>query len=44
MEGRRRKYYKITASGLETLNDEKAQWKIVNTTLGNIWGDSLCLT
>ena len=44
MEGRKRKYYKITALGLETLNDEKAQWEIVNNTLGNIWGDSLCLT
>ncbi|KZL90304.1 PadR family transcriptional regulator [Clostridium magnum] len=42
IDGRKRKYYKITALGLEALRTEKSQWKIVNTTLNNIWGCSLC--
>lgn len=44
IDGRKRKYYKITKAGLTALNDEKEQWKIVNNTLKNIWEDSLCLT
>lgn len=43
VEGRKRKYYKITAIGVEALDTEKSQWKIVNKTLNNIWGGSLCL-
>jgi DNA-binding PadR family transcriptional regulator len=43
VDGRKRKYYKITATGLESLKEEKSQWQIVNNTLGNIWGDNLCL-
>jgi DNA-binding PadR family transcriptional regulator len=42
IDGRNRKYYKITKVGLETLEAEKAQWKIVTTTLNNMWGYSLC--
>ena len=42
VEGRKRKYYKITTLGLESLEDEKLQWLIVNNTLNNIWGCSLC--
>lgn len=43
VDGRKRKYYKITSLGLETLETEKSQWKIVNTTLNNIWRGSLCI-
>jgi DNA-binding PadR family transcriptional regulator len=43
VDGRKRKYYKITKLGLETLEVEKLQWEIVNTTLNNIWRGSLCL-
>lgn len=42
IEGRNRKYYKITKAGLEALEDEKTQWKTVDNTLNNIWGCSLC--
>lgn len=42
VDGRKRKYYKITALGLEALENEKSQWKIVNSTLNNIWRCSLC--
>ncbi len=42
VDGRKRKYYKITALGLEALETEKSQWEIVNTTLNNIWRYSLC--
>lgn len=42
VDGRKRKYYKITALGLEALETEKSQWKIVNSTLNNIWRYSLC--
>jgi DNA-binding PadR family transcriptional regulator len=39
---RKRKYYKITILGLESLEAEKSQWQIVNTTLNNIWRCSVC--
>lgn len=42
VDGRKRKYYKITKAGLEALEEEKTQWKIVTNTLNHIWGDSLC--
>lgn len=44
IDGRKRKYYKITKDGLKALDDEKAQWKLVNKTLNSIWGKDLCLT
>ncbi|MGG7177138.1 PadR family transcriptional regulator [Clostridium paraputrificum] len=43
IEGRKRKYYRITDAGLKALKEEKAQWEIVNSTLKNIWGYALCL-
>lgn len=42
VDERKRKYYKITALGLKSLEAERSQWQIVNTTLNNIWGCSLC--
>ena len=43
VDGRKRKYYNITAAGLESLKEEQSQWQIVNNTLGNIWGCTVCL-
>lgn len=37
VDGRKRKYYKITKAGLEALEDEKKQWRVVNKTLNAIW-------
>lgn len=44
IDGRKRKYYRITESGLEALKNEKLQWEIVNNTLNNIWRYSLCFS
>lgn len=44
VDGRKRKYYKITKKGLESLDEEKLQWMIVNKTLNNMWGEKACLT
>ncbi|MGH7584411.1 MAG: PadR family transcriptional regulator [Gemmatimonadales bacterium] len=35
--GRRRKYYRITASGRKRLADERRQWQAVDATLRGIW-------
>lgn len=35
IDGRKRKYYKITKLGLDTLEEEKSQWKVVNNTLNS---------
>lgn len=35
--GRDRKYYRITASGLKALDDEKDQWLIAHNTLTRLW-------
>jgi len=35
--GRRRKYYRITASGRAQLDEERKQWQAVNATLRGIW-------
>ncbi|MEG0295265.1 MAG: PadR family transcriptional regulator [Clostridium sp.] len=44
VDGRKRKYYKITKAGLESLNEEKKQWSVVNRTLNAMWGNKRCLT
>ncbi|MBN9238354.1 MAG: PadR family transcriptional regulator [Micrococcales bacterium 70-64] len=36
-EGRRRKYYEITAGGREQLADQRRQWETANRTLGGVW-------
>jgi DNA-binding PadR family transcriptional regulator len=35
--GRKRKYYKITDSGRQSLLDSKNQWGIVNAIWGQLW-------
>ena len=42
-QGRKRKYYHITQKGKRELVDEKKQWQIANTVLGQLWGADLCL-
>jgi DNA-binding PadR family transcriptional regulator len=37
-EGRRRKYYEITARGREQLADQRRQWETATRTLGGLWG------
>ena len=36
-EGRRRKHYRITASGRAFLAEQRAQWRVVNDALGRVW-------
>lgn len=38
--GRKRKYYTITAKGKEEREVARAQWMNVNTALNLLWGDS----
>jgi DNA-binding PadR family transcriptional regulator len=35
--GRKRKYYRIRADGLEALARQKQQWELVNKTLRKVW-------
>jgi DNA-binding PadR family transcriptional regulator len=35
--GRRRKYYRVTKTGLEQLADERRQWRTVDETLRKVW-------
>jgi DNA-binding PadR family transcriptional regulator len=35
--GRRRKYYRITADGRTQLNAQRRQWQVVDETLRGIW-------
>jgi PadR family transcriptional regulator, regulatory protein PadR len=35
--GRKRKYYSLTHEGSDTLEDIKAQWRLVNKTLSRVW-------
>jgi PadR family transcriptional regulator, regulatory protein PadR len=44
IDGRKRKYYRITKEGLDALESERYQWEIVNNTLNNIWRCSLCFS
>ena len=36
-EGRRRKYYAVTAAGRRALDEQRSQWAAVTATLGRIW-------
>jgi PadR family transcriptional regulator PadR len=38
-EGRRRRYYAITAEGQAALAEHKRQWVTVTRALGDVWGD-----
>lgn len=44
VEGRKRKYYRLAAKGLEALKAEKKQWMLVHSTLIKLWEEKLCLT
>jgi PadR family transcriptional regulator, regulatory protein PadR len=35
--GRRRRYYALEAKGRAALEEQKAQWKVVTTTLKQLW-------
>ena len=37
--GRRRKYYRVTESGLGQLADERRQWRAVDETLRRVWSE-----
>ena len=36
-EGRRRKYYAITAAGTAALEEQRRQWDAATRTLGGVW-------
>ena len=36
--GRKRKYYSIKRQGRQTLEDHKAQWRLITGTLTAVWG------
>jgi len=40
MEGRLRKYYRLTAAGLHELESEKAQWLTVHDVFARLWTSS----
>ncbi len=40
--GRRRKYYPLSANGTKAIAKEKRQWFAVHQSLANVWGANLC--
>lgn len=40
-EGRKRKYYAITAAGEAALAEHRRQWSTATRTLGGIWGAAI---
>ena len=42
--GRKRKYYRLSAAGSKALEVERNQWNAVHNTLSAIWGTKACLT
>jgi len=42
--GRKRKYYKIKKEGTKALKEQKNQWKVVYSTLRQLWENEPCLT
>jgi PadR family transcriptional regulator PadR len=43
-EGRRRRYYAITADGRAALAEQRRQWATVTRALGDIWRGSMALS
>lgn len=35
--GRRRKYYRLTGRGLDELESQRRQWRLVDSTLRGVW-------
>lgn len=42
--GRKRKYYKIKKEGTRVLKEQQSQWKVVYSTLRQLWEKEPCLT
>ena len=42
--GRKRKYYKIKKEGTKVLKEQQNQWKVVYSTLRQLWEKEPCLT
>lgn len=42
--GRRRKYYRLSAAGKQSLAVHRQQWESVHRTLAHLWGAQRCLT
>ena len=42
--GRKRKYYKIKKEGTKVLKEQQNQWKVVYSTLRQLWESGSCLT
>ncbi len=42
--GRKRKYYKIKKEGTKVLKEQQNQWKVVYSTLRQLWEKEACLT
>lgn len=42
--GRRRKYYRLSAAGTRAIKNEQQQWLAVHETLTGLWGKNTCLT
>ena len=42
--GRKRKYYKIKKEGTKVLKERQNQWKVVYSTLRELWEKEPCLT
>jgi PadR family transcriptional regulator, regulatory protein PadR len=42
--GRKRKYYRLSASGTRAMHSEQQQWLAVHNALTSLWGTKLCLT
>lgn len=42
--GRKRKYYKIRRQGVKALKEHRSQWKVVYSTLAQLWERKPCLT
>jgi PadR family transcriptional regulator PadR len=40
--GRRRKYYRLSATGGRAIEAERQQWFTIHTTLAKLWGDNVC--
>ena len=42
--GRRRKYYRLNASGKRSLERHRAEWLAVHETLNKLWGPTVCFS
>ena len=42
--GRKRKYYQIKETGTKVLKEQRSQWMLVHSILGQLWENEPCLT